>query len=262
MSRRVAVVMKRVVIVLISSVLLCIVQAQSDAVASSSGPQEKAAHTAGSSSEKTTTAPQPTGEPLIAAGVLIKVSVFEAPDLDREVRVSADGMISLPLIGEVHVAGLSTEQVRELLEKTLIEKGLMRHPQVSVMEKDYATQGVAGLCWLGCGALHECAVQQIDIKLLPDKPRPLTELLSRPQQANQPPEVKLLPDRPFPLVNIFDAPRRPPTWVLDDPRYNPPLPAPNTPQYWEMRDRLRHMPGQLHIRRIPDTGPPADFRRG
>jgi polysaccharide biosynthesis/export protein len=137
-----AVAMKAVVTVVISSVLLGIVQAQSDAVASSSRPQEKAAQTAGSSSEKTTTAPQPTGEPLIAAGDLIKVSVFGVPDLDREVRVSADGMILLPMIGEMRVAGLSTVQARELLERTLVEKGLMRNPQVSVMEKEYATQGV------------------------------------------------------------------------------------------------------------------------
>ena len=54
-------------------------------------------------------------------------------------------MISLPLIGEVHVAGLSTEQAREHLEKTLIEKGLMWHPQVSVMEKEYAPRGVSVL---------------------------------------------------------------------------------------------------------------------
>ena len=135
--------MKAVVTVVISSVLLGIVQAQSDAVASSSRPQEKAAQTAGSSSEKTTTAPQPAVEPLIGAGDLIKVSVFEAPEFDQEVRVSADGTISLPLIGEMRVAGLSTVQARELLEKTLVEKGLMRNPQVSVMEKEYATQGVS-----------------------------------------------------------------------------------------------------------------------
>jgi len=114
-------------------------------VASSSRSQEKAAQTAGSSSEKTTTAPQRTGEPLIGAGDLIKVSVSGVPNFDQEVQVSADGMISLPLIGEVRVAGLSTEQARELLEKTLIEKGLMWHPQVSVMEKEYAPRGVSVL---------------------------------------------------------------------------------------------------------------------
>jgi len=89
------------------------------------------------------TATQPAFEPLIGAGDLIKVSVFEAPEFDHEVRVSADGMISLPLIGEVHVAGLSPVQAQKLLENTLIDKGLMRLPQVSVMEKEYATQGVS-----------------------------------------------------------------------------------------------------------------------
>jgi len=84
-------------------------------------------------------------EPLIDAGDLLKVSVFGVPEFDQEVRVSAAGTISLPLIGEAHVAGLSTEQTQELLQKTLIEKGFMRHPQVAVIEKEYATQGVSVL---------------------------------------------------------------------------------------------------------------------
>jgi polysaccharide biosynthesis/export protein len=84
-------------------------------------------------------------EPLIDAGDLLKVSVFGVPEFDQEVRVSGSGTISLPLINEVHVAGLSTEQARELVQKRLIEGGFMRHPQVSVLEKEYATQGVSVL---------------------------------------------------------------------------------------------------------------------
>lgn len=92
-------------------------------------------------------AQQPVGaiEPLIDAGDLIKISVFGVPEFDQEVRVSAAGNITLPLIDDVHVAGLSTDQARELLQNTLIEKGFMRHPQVSVIEKEYTTQGVSVL---------------------------------------------------------------------------------------------------------------------
>ena len=43
----------------------------------------------------------------IGAEDLIEISVFEAPELDRTVRVSANGQISLPLVGSSQAAGLT-----------------------------------------------------------------------------------------------------------------------------------------------------------
>jgi polysaccharide biosynthesis/export protein len=84
-------------------------------------------------------------ESVIGSGDLLKVSVFGVNTFDEEVRVSGKGSISLPLIGDVHVAGLTTDQAQSLIQEKLIDGNFMVHPEVSVLEKEYATQGVAVL---------------------------------------------------------------------------------------------------------------------
>jgi polysaccharide export outer membrane protein len=44
----------------------------------------------------------------LGSGDVVKVSVYNNPDLNTETRVNENGLISLPLIGVVPVAGLST----------------------------------------------------------------------------------------------------------------------------------------------------------
>jgi len=84
-------------------------------------------------------------ETMIGSGDLLKVTVFGVNTFDEEVRVSAKGDISLPLVGDVHVAGLSTDAAQSLIQKKLIDGNFMVHPEVSVFEKEYATQGVSVL---------------------------------------------------------------------------------------------------------------------
>jgi len=93
------------------------------------------------SARKTTDAP----ETVIGSGDLLKVSVFGVNTFDEDVRVSGKGDISLPLIGDVHVVGLNTDEAQSLIQKKLIDGNFMLHPEVSVFEKEYATQGVAVL---------------------------------------------------------------------------------------------------------------------
>ena len=65
---------------------------------------------------------------------LLELGVFEQPDLTRTVRVSGDGTISLPLLGIVPLAGLSTKQAEEKLRDLLSDKYLT-DPQVWVFVK-------------------------------------------------------------------------------------------------------------------------------
>jgi len=53
---------------------------------------------------------------LISSQDVIKISVFEYPDLTTEARVSDDGKITFPLLGEIEVKNLTTRNIkRELL---------------------------------------------------------------------------------------------------------------------------------------------------
>jgi polysaccharide export outer membrane protein len=72
---------------------------------------------------------------------LLKIDVFQVPELSQEVRVNSEGFISLPLIGAVQVNGLTSQQMEELLAKILGEKYL-QDPQVSVFIKEYISQRV------------------------------------------------------------------------------------------------------------------------
>lgn len=81
----------------------------------------------------------------IGTGDLVEVGVFGVPDLKQKTRVDSAGKISLPLIGLVPVAGLTSEEAERGIEKLLVDGGFLRHPQVSVFVVEYATQGASVL---------------------------------------------------------------------------------------------------------------------
>ncbi len=72
---------------------------------------------------------------------LLDISVFGVQDLDKEVRVNSNGMISLPLVGAVMAGGLTVPQLEEKLEKAY-SKGFLQNPQVTVFVKEYTSQRI------------------------------------------------------------------------------------------------------------------------
>jgi len=72
---------------------------------------------------------------------LIEIQVFGIDNLKREVRVNSRGIISLPLVGPVTVAGL-TNQEAEALIAAKYEKDYLQDPQVSVFIKEFTSQRI------------------------------------------------------------------------------------------------------------------------
>ncbi len=68
---------------------------------------------------------------LVDINDVLDIVVFEEPDLSMSIRVSDEGLLSLPLIGDVDVKGLTTQEVERALEKRL-EEGFLRNPKVTV----------------------------------------------------------------------------------------------------------------------------------
>jgi polysaccharide export outer membrane protein len=81
----------------------------------------------------------------IGKGDLISVAVEGAPDFSKEVRVNPAGGISLPMIGVIPIAGLTVEQAQEAVARRLEAGGYFNNPQVTIFEKEYATQGISVL---------------------------------------------------------------------------------------------------------------------
>ncbi|MES2901049.1 MAG: polysaccharide export protein EpsE [Pseudomonadota bacterium] len=69
----------------------------------------------------------------LGAGDVMKVSVYGSPDLTLETRVSEGGSISFPLIGQVAVAGLSTQEAERKIAQALDAGGFVKKPQVNVI---------------------------------------------------------------------------------------------------------------------------------
>jgi polysaccharide export outer membrane protein len=137
-------------VVLVSLILICNVPsmwAQDSAAATVSRPGAAQATDTrpGDPVESSVVTKAAVSELLIGKGDLIEVTVFGAPDFDRQLRVSETGEVVLPLVGAVQVAGLSTTQSGALIAKKLAAGQFFNDPQVEVLEKEYATQGVSVL---------------------------------------------------------------------------------------------------------------------
>jgi polysaccharide biosynthesis/export protein len=82
---------------------------------------------------------------LIGAGDLVEMSVFDTPELSGKLRVSNSGDVILPLVGSLHVAGLSASEVQNLIRQKFVDGRFVNDPQVTVFVAEYATQGVSVL---------------------------------------------------------------------------------------------------------------------
>ena len=77
----------------------------------------------------------------LGAGDVLRVNVYDNPDLSQEVTIEADGAFSYPLIGRVQAAGLPVRQLESLLAKRFAE-GYLVSPQVGVTVTQHKSQQV------------------------------------------------------------------------------------------------------------------------
>jgi len=81
----------------------------------------------------------------IGSGDMLDITVFDTPELNNKVRVSNDGNILLPLLGVLHVAGMTADQAVTAIRARLIAGKYVKDPQVTLLISEYATQGVSVL---------------------------------------------------------------------------------------------------------------------
>jgi len=72
---------------------------------------------------------------------VLDITVYEEADLSRkEVRISADGFITFPLVGRIEVAGLTTSEIENLIAVKLAQGQLIIDAHVSVSVSDYKSK--------------------------------------------------------------------------------------------------------------------------
>jgi polysaccharide export outer membrane protein len=82
-----------------------------------------------------------TSDSRIGSDDLLNISIFEAPEMNCTVRVSASGEISLQLLGVVHAAGLTPGELEAVLRGQL-RRTYMKDPHVSVFIQELQSHPV------------------------------------------------------------------------------------------------------------------------
>ena len=72
---------------------------------------------------------------------LLSIKVFQEENLARDVRVSQEYSITLPLIGKVDVKGKSLRQTEDLV-RDLYARDFLVNPQVNIIVTDYSKRSV------------------------------------------------------------------------------------------------------------------------
>jgi polysaccharide export outer membrane protein len=82
---------------------------------------------------------------VLGPGDVVKATVYGSPDLAVETRVSEAGNMTFPLLGEVHVGGLSTQQAEKKIGGLLEKGGFLKKAQVNLLITTLASQQVSVL---------------------------------------------------------------------------------------------------------------------
>ncbi len=72
---------------------------------------------------------------------LLRVVVFQEPDLERQVRISQEWAINLPLIGSVDLTGKSVRQAEELV-RARYDAEFLKNPQITITVLEYTPRTV------------------------------------------------------------------------------------------------------------------------
>jgi len=71
-------------------------------------------------------------EYLLGSGDVIRIAVYQNPDLTVETRVTENGTISYPLVGSVRIGGLTIPAAEQAIARALKDGNFIKQPQVNI----------------------------------------------------------------------------------------------------------------------------------
>ena len=80
---------------------------------------------------------------LIGPGDMLRIQVFDTPELEQHARVTDTGDLPLVIGGNVHVSGVTPAQAARSIEDALQKGQFLLHPKVAITVEEYATQKVS-----------------------------------------------------------------------------------------------------------------------
>jgi polysaccharide biosynthesis/export protein len=82
---------------------------------------------------------------ILGPGDVVKVTVYQNPDLDTQARISDKGTINFPLIGEIEISGMDERDAEAKIRDALQNGQFVKYPQVTLIVEQYDSQEVSVL---------------------------------------------------------------------------------------------------------------------
>lgn len=108
---------------------------------------------------------------------VVEVSIFEWEANDQtktlQLRVSETGVISLPSVGAIEVAGQSVQEIQQLIERAFVESGVLQSPRVGVWVSEFRSRRISVIGAVnqpGSYAIHQNVSTLLDMLSLAGGP--------------------------------------------------------------------------------------------
>lgn len=102
---------------------------------------------------------------IVGEGDVLRITVYEHPDLTTVERVTGKGTINFPLVGQVKVMGLTVPQIAQELS-ALLADGYIINPQVTVFIQEFRSKKASIMGQISRPGLYELSGQTTFLELL------------------------------------------------------------------------------------------------
>jgi polysaccharide export outer membrane protein len=83
------------------------------------------------------------GNYLLGSGDMLKITVYNNPDLTLETRITETGTISFPLLGEVELGGITASAAEKKLSNQLESGGFVKQAQINILVVQFQSKMVS-----------------------------------------------------------------------------------------------------------------------
>ncbi len=82
---------------------------------------------------------------ILGSGDVLKITVYNNPDLSLETRVTEAGLISFPLVGEIQIGGITPFAAEKKIASLLENGGFIKQPQINILVTQFQSKLVTAL---------------------------------------------------------------------------------------------------------------------
>ena len=82
----------------------------------------------------------------LSSGDLLQMEIYDTPEMSSQLRIDGQGIVTIPLIGSIHVGGDTVPQAQSIMiAKLLVDKQILKNPQVTLNVLEFSTKYVSVL---------------------------------------------------------------------------------------------------------------------